>query len=76
MAQFLSLLPLVLQVLGIVLKWYNASDDTLQAYEALIKASSGLMPVQTRDKLLSQREVIAARIKGKREALKLKEPQP
>lgn len=62
MASFLSLLPLILNILSFALKWYGASDDVIQKYEALVTstADSGLITVTTKDKILSQRAQILA----------------
>ncbi len=69
MATLLGLLPLILQVLGIVLKWVGAGEDVLEKYKALIESTSasGLITVKTKDKLIAQRQAIIDRQKAKQE---------
>ncbi|MGZ6477646.1 MAG: hypothetical protein ACXWQE_00010 [Bdellovibrionales bacterium] len=65
MASFLSLLPLILNLLGMALKWYGAGDQVLEDYKKLVESTqnSGLITIDAKDKLLSQREKILARQK-------------
>jgi len=66
MAQLLGLLPLLLQFLGAVLKWYGASGDVMKKYLELIDSAhaDGLIPIETRDKFLDQKARIEAKLKA------------
>jgi hypothetical protein len=72
MASLIALLPTILTLLGYALKWYGASEETLTAYKKLVEQSAkdNLISVTTKDKLLTQREKILARMKEKEEANK------
>jgi hypothetical protein len=64
---FFSLLPLALQFLGWMLRWYGASEDAIRKYTELIEqaAHDSLISIQSKDRLISQRAAIAERIKAK-----------
>lgn len=66
---FLSLLPVILQVVGFFLKWYGASEAMIRKYTELIEqaATDSLISIQSKDKLMSQRDAIAARLKAEQE---------
>lgn len=67
MATLLGLLPLILSILGQVLKWYGAGEDVLAQYQALVDstAKSGLITADSQDVLRSQRQKILDRMKAK-----------
>lgn len=67
MGSLIALIPTILTILGYALKWYGASEETLNAYKKLVETSAkdNLISVTTKDKLLTQREKILERIKAK-----------
>lgn len=67
MPAFLALLPLILQLLGIVLKWYGASDAMVSKYIKFVQDAQddGLITVAVKDKLQAQRQAILDRQNSK-----------
>ena len=67
---FLSLLPIILQVVGFFLRWYGASEAMIRKYTELIEqaATDSLISIQSKDKLIGQRDAILARLKAKEDA--------
>ena len=64
---WINLLPFAFKLLEFGLRIYGASEETQKKFLELIESSykDGLVPVKQRDKFLSQRERILARLKEK-----------
>lgn len=60
-------ISLILNLLLTALKWYGASADTLAKYQELIESTKndGLISVDSKDKFISQKEAILARLKAR-----------
>lgn len=67
MATLINLLPLILQILGLALHWYGASEDTIQKFLDLVESAKndGAISAETKEKIKTQREKILARVKAK-----------
>lgn len=61
-------IPMILQVGLILLRVFGASKEQLEEFQKLVEAesNSGRLSVETRDKLLSQKNAIQARIEAKK----------
>ena len=55
---WLAALPYVFQLLGWILSRYNASQDTMRAFQALVQASKddGLISVNAKDEFKKQKD--------------------
>ncbi len=64
------MIPAVLSIAGLVIKWFGASEQNLKDYAEMVQKNkdSGLITVETAEKLASYHEQMAAEYAAKQAA--------